>query len=78
MKKYIKFFFSPQLYFVVSYGNNVCRDASKGVGVVAIGAPSSKTLQLSLGIPKHKAHLMNWKSIFSLFFLKYCGFAKAL
>jgi len=66
------------LYFAISYENNVCHDVNKGASVVAIGAPSSKALQLSVGIPKHKAHLVSWKSIFSFFFLKYCGFAKAL
>jgi hypothetical protein len=51
---------------------------AKGLVSLPIGAPSSKTLQLSVGIPKHKAHLMSWKIIFSLFILKYYGFAKAL
>jgi hypothetical protein len=66
------------LYFVVSYGNNVCHNASKGAGVVTIGAPSSTALQLSAGIPKHKAHLMSWKSIFSFFSLKILWICKSL
>jgi hypothetical protein len=40
--------------------------ASKGATIVAIGPPSNKALQLkarilSLGIPKHNAHMVNRK-----------------
>ncbi len=43
-----------------------CIHASKGATIVAIGPPSNKALQLkarilSLGIPKHNAHIVNWK-----------------
>jgi hypothetical protein len=65
------------LYFASSYGN-VCHNASIGAGVVAIGAPSSKALQLNVRIPKHKVHLVCWQNFFFPFLKKYCGFAKAL
>jgi hypothetical protein len=50
--------------------NNYCHDASKEAIIATTRTPSSKTLQLSVGIPKHKAHLVSWKSIFFLFFLE--------
>jgi len=61
------------------HGNNSCHDASKEASITTTRAPSSKALQFSAGIPKHKAHSMSSKSIFFFCFsLKYYGFAKAL
>jgi hypothetical protein len=61
------------------HGNNSCPDASKEASIATTRAPSSKALQFSAGIPKRKAHLVSWKSIYLFIFsLKYYGFAKAL
>jgi hypothetical protein len=50
---------------------NVCHDASKEANVATTRTPNSKILQLNVGIPKCKAHLVSWKSFFFYSFKHY-------
>jgi hypothetical protein len=49
-------------------GNNVCHGASKEANIATTRTPNSKVLQLNAGIPECKAHSVNWKSIFFIYF----------
>jgi len=46
------------------HGNNSCHDASKEANIATTRTPSSKALQLNVGIPKRKAHLVSWNFFF--------------